>query len=627
MSISSRLLHQIADPTLTQDERARLRCQLAKELEDVGNYDAAREVMGELWSRVGEYPVLDKLEEETAAEVILRAGTLTGWIGSTKQIEGAQETSKNLIIESITRFEALQNTEKVAEGQMELGHCYWREGAFNEARAWLKEALDRLRDNNGAVKAITLLRLATVERSAKRFHEALQIHIDSAPFFQSRKNDALKGKFHHGFAFVLRNLGTVENRPDYIDRALIEYTAASYHFERAGAHTRYQACVENNLGFLFGAIGRFAEAHEHLDRAQALFTGMKDDVHTAQVDDTRARVRLAEGRTAEAERLVRSAIRTLERGGEQSLLAEALTTHGIVLARLGKYNVAHRALLRAAEVAENAGDAEAAGLAALTIIEELGDHLPADDLSVIYNRAAELLSRSGNQEYKDRLLAASCRVLFLIGEHPTPPTWKGFDFNKAVLRYEARIIERALRETGGIVARAATLLGLKRQALDSMLKGSGRHRALAQMRAPVRHRKSSLMFRDEVDCPETRTVVVLHAEQQDAPDPALAKLEEEGWSVETCATGAEALERLSGGERFDVLIFGYRLPDITGIELIRRTRALAHRQRTPLIMLTDYDVEEDALRAGATTFLRKSGAAAEITETVARLLARRRKRD
>ena len=281
MSISSRLLHQIADPTLTQDERARLRCQLAKELEDVGNYDAAREVMGELWSRVGEYPVLDGLEEETAADVILRAGTLTGWIGSTKQIEGAQETSKNLIIESITRFEALQNTEKVAEGQMELGHCYWREGAFNEARAWLKEALDRLRDNDGAVKAITILRLATVERSAKRFHEALQVHIDSAPFFQSSKNDALKGKFHHGFAFVLRNLGTAEKRPDYIDRALIEYAAASYHFEQAKAHTRYQACVENNLGFLFGTIGRFAEAHEHLDRAQALYQHEGRRTHSA----------------------------------------------------------------------------------------------------------------------------------------------------------------------------------------------------------------------------------------------------------------------------------------------------------------------------------------------------------
>ena len=115
-------------------------------------------------------------------------------------------------------------------------------------------------------------------------------------------------------------------------------------------------------------------------------------------------------------------------------------------------------------------------------------------------------------------------MLFLIGEHPTPATWGGFNFNDAVLRYEARIIVRALKEAGGVVSRAAGLLGLKRQALDSMLKGSGRHKALAQMRAPVRHRKSSLMFRDEVDCPETRTVVVLHVERQDAPDPVRAKL-------------------------------------------------------------------------------------------------------
>jgi tetratricopeptide (TPR) repeat protein len=236
-----------------------------------------------------------------------------------------------------------------------------------------------------------LIRLAIVERSAKRFHEALQIHIDSAPLFQNSRNEALKGKFHHGFAFVLRNLGTAEKRGDYIDRAIIEYAAASYHFEQAGAHTRYQPCVENNLGFLFGTIGKFQEAHEHLDRAQALFTSMKDDVHTAQVDDARARVLLAEGRTAEAERLVRKAVQVLERGGQQSLLAEALTTYGLVLARIGNHKVSCDTLERALDVAENAGDLEAAGLAALTILEELGDHLPAQELSDTYDRAAELL--------------------------------------------------------------------------------------------------------------------------------------------------------------------------------------------------------------------------------------------
>lgn len=276
MNLSKQLLHQIADPSLTPNERAEFRCQLAKEFEETGNYEAAREAMGELWRSIGHRPVLDDLDQTTAAEVLLRAGVLTGWIGSVEQIEGAQEIAKDLISESIAIFETLENTEKLAEAQMELGHCYWREGAFDDARVWLKEALSRLPDEAGDVKAITLLRLAAVEGSANRFNEALRLNIEAAPLFEKSTNHALKGKFHNQFGFVERNLGD-------IDRALIEYTAASYHFEQAG-HTRYQACVENNLGFLFGTIKRFREAHEHLDRAQALFTRLKDRVHIAQVD-------------------------------------------------------------------------------------------------------------------------------------------------------------------------------------------------------------------------------------------------------------------------------------------------------------------------------------------------------
>ncbi len=627
MPISSQLLHQLADPSLSNNERARLRCQLAKELEDIGNYNAAREAMGELWSRVSERPVLDGLDEPTAAEVLLCAGVLTGWIGSVKQIEGAQDPAKNLISESLTRFEALGDTLKVAEAQMELGHCYWREGALDNARVLLQEAAERLPDEAGDVKAITLLRLAAVEGSAKRFHDALRIDTEAAALFEKSSNHAHRGKFHNQFGFVLRNLGAAERRPDYIDRALIEYEAASYHFEQAG-HTRYQACVENNLGFLFGTIKDFEKAHQHLNRAQALFTSMKDSVHTAQVDDARAKVLLAEGRISEAERLVRSAVRTLERGGEQSLLAEALTTHGTILARMGNHRVARLTLQRAVEVAQNAGDTEGAGLAALTILEELADHLPAQDLSATYDRAAELLSDSAHQDHKDRLLTASRRVLYLVGTLPTPPTWKGFNLYDAVLRFEARLIERALRETDGIVSRAAQLLGIERTSLDAMLN-RGRHKALAHLRTPVEPRRTSLMFRDDVDCPDTRAVSVLHVEDNAAvADSVNETLGEEGWSVETCGDGAEALERLEGGARYDVLIFDNKLPGLDGVELIRRTRALAHRQKTPIIMLSgNDDVEMQARRAGANVFLRKPADMPLITENVARLLARQKGRE
>src|ERR1044072_4245370 len=123
MTVISQLLRQIADPTLTSNERAKLRCHLAKEFEDAGNYESAREAMGDLWSRIGERPVTDGLNQETTAEVLLRVGVLTGWIGSVKQIEDAQELAKNLISESLALFEGLGDTKKAAEVQIDLAVC------------------------------------------------------------------------------------------------------------------------------------------------------------------------------------------------------------------------------------------------------------------------------------------------------------------------------------------------------------------------------------------------------------------------------------------------------------------------------------------------------------------------
>jgi hypothetical protein len=113
MNSTKESLRQLSDANLSINQRARLRCQLASQLEDEGDYEAAREAMGELWQRVNEPPLLEGLDEETKGAVLLRAGVLTGWIGSAKQISGAQETAKNLISESIAIFEALLENNRV----------------------------------------------------------------------------------------------------------------------------------------------------------------------------------------------------------------------------------------------------------------------------------------------------------------------------------------------------------------------------------------------------------------------------------------------------------------------------------------------------------------------------------
>ncbi|HEV2860767.1 MAG TPA: tetratricopeptide repeat protein [Pyrinomonadaceae bacterium] len=417
MSLAGELRTRIRDSALPQDERARLCIQLSKALEEAGNYEGAREAMGELWSRVGERPVLDGLSREVAAEVLTQVAVLTSCIGSAKQIEGAQEIAKDLLSESIHIFQALDDPQKGAEAQAHLAYCYWRQGAYDEARVTLREARSKLTDEDIKLKALVILRSAIVERVAIRLNDALRIHIEAAPLFEKSNNHPLKGKFHSEHGIVLELLGTAEGRLDYIDRALVEYTAASYHFERAG-HERFRARVENNLGMLFSTVGRFDEAHEHVERAHAIFAELKDSGSLAQVEDTRARVLLAEGRAEEVEKVARSAVQALEKGDEQTLLAEALTTHGVALARTGRYTRARLTLQRAIDIAERAGDPEGAGQAALAIIEELDGLIPASELIATCKRAAELLAASQHPGIKARLLACALR---LLSDRPASP--------------------------------------------------------------------------------------------------------------------------------------------------------------------------------------------------------------
>jgi tetratricopeptide (TPR) repeat protein len=491
MHLAKELLDEIDSQSLSVNERTLLRCRLARHQEAAGDYEAARDAMDELWQGIGARPVLEGLDDETKAQVLLRVGALTGWLGSASQIEGSQEMAKDLISESVRMFEKLGKRNQVAQARSDLAVCYWREGAFDEARVTLQEALAEFDERDVEQRAIALIWKAEVERASQRLNEALNVYNETAPLFDEVNDHVLTAHFHFGLGNVLNQLSSTENRKDYVDLALMEYTAASFHFEQAG-NEPYHACVENNLGFLFSTLGRFDDAHEHLDRAQMLMTRLKDNVHLAQVDETRARVLLAEGRVVEAEKTVRAAVHTLEKGDELSLLAEALTTHGVALARLGHSDQARAALERAVNVAEQAGDFESAGVSALTIIEVLGASLSNEEVWATIDHAGVLLEKTQETTTLKRLAKAAFRALFLTHAVPAPPDWRGFSFRRAVLRYEAHLIRLALKDAGGKVTRAARLLGFSNhQSLVSLI--NSRHKELLETRSPVRHRRQHLI--------------------------------------------------------------------------------------------------------------------------------------
>jgi tetratricopeptide (TPR) repeat protein len=494
MTLRASLMRQLNNPQHSLSQRAELRCQLANELEEKGDYEGAREVMGELWQRVGERPQVHELDQSTAAEVLLRAGVLTGWLGSVNQIQGAQETAKNLISESLHVFESRGSSKKVLEAQTELAYCYWREGAYDEARVMLKGVVAGL-TTDSKLKAKAMLRSAIVERSANRYKDALRILTDTAPLFDKIHNHTIKGGYHNELGLVLKNLAASENREDYLDRAFVEYTAASYHFEQA-EHKYYRAHVENNLGFLYFKADKFEEAHEHLELARHLLVSLKDRGYVAQVDETRARVFLAEGRNAEAEQTAGAAVNVLGKGGRQSLLAEALITHGIALARLKHYDFAHSTFLRAMEVAHQSGALNDAGLAALTMLEELGAKLDIDEMQTVYERAYCWLTPSQHLPTLHRLLHAASRVLS-AGRKKKPATAAEVEIINSVgkvaldemmQRFENNIIRQALTASQGSITRAALLLGISHQRLGYILES--RQRDLQAVRTPMRTRQS-----------------------------------------------------------------------------------------------------------------------------------------
>ncbi|MGH9244890.1 MAG: response regulator transcription factor [Acidimicrobiales bacterium] len=101
-------------------------------------------------------------------------------------------------------------------------------------------------------------------------------------------------------------------------------------------------------------------------------------------------------------------------------------------------------------------------------------------------------------------------------------------------------------------------------------------------------------------------------------------LGEEGYAVEAVGSGRAAMARALS-ESFDLLVVDWLLPDLDGIQIIRRLRAA--EVGVPVLMLTARDQIEDrveGLDAGADDYLTKPFAFAEL---VARLRALDRRRD
>lgn len=461
------------------ESKVEQKCAQVADLIDAGQFNEAREELGELWPGLGEPPQL-KFSPLVNAELLLQCGTLTGWLTSAQRIY-IQGKAKNLITEALKIFKSLNNQQKMAEAQYELGMCYWRTGAFDEARTMLHQAMQTgAQEQRGKV----LVRQTLVEISSGRYHEALEMLNSSRLAFESYSH-ALKGRWHEQKALVLQKLASIESRPDYDEQAIAEYTAASIHLEQAGHH-RYLGNCLSNLAFLLSKTGHYREAHDSLDKARIIFEKLKDPHHLAQIDEMRARILLAEERYQEAEVVINEVIHALGKDEEQELHTDALTTKATILARLEHTRGSITTFEQAIRMGEQAGVQSHAGHAAMGLIEEHGKNMTVHEIYNAYRRADRLLTRLQDLESINRLRLCARIFVARLCERSAE-----FSLKDALLEYEAHFIEQALEEEQGSITRASIKLGTTHQGLDFIL--GNRQQQLLSKRTPRRNRRRSII--------------------------------------------------------------------------------------------------------------------------------------
>jgi len=386
--------------SLPDSERVEACCVIAREKLEIGDYSSGVTALQQWWT-LGNWPSHRGLTDSATAELLLTAGTLSAWMATTQQVNGGQKPAEAMLSGAIILFERMDNKVRASEARIELACSYFWQGLFDLAKLTLHSSLEDLSDAETELRCVAFIRLALVEHHAGRLQEALRL-LSVASRLSDSQRPWIKGRFHLEFATTLKDLGVGEGHTKYSNRCLTHYREALAAFEALG-NSRYVAIVENNLGYLLLTLRRFNEAEIHLLRARSLFQEFGDQVRRAQVDETIAQLRIGCGQYELADEAIKMAVTTLEGTSDDALLAEALTTQGLIMCRLGRRQEAKPVLERARRVAERCGDREGAGRALLILIEEMCDQLPDDERREIGAQANQLLANSQQHATRERL--------------------------------------------------------------------------------------------------------------------------------------------------------------------------------------------------------------------------------
>lgn len=373
---------------LTPTEEVQILCSVARDQIAIGNYSAAS-LMLKRWSVVGQWPKLDLLNPCIAGDLLFTAGNLFGWIAGSKQVLHGHKQAEAFLNGATALFQQLGITSRSTEAQIELARCYYRQGLLDIARETISVAISKLTDDERELKTFALVIWGVIERDSGRLIDSL-VKLRQAASLESAGR-LVTNRCYLDLATTLKELAFSEGQDEYLHEAQVHFWRALYESEALGHH-RNVGSVENNIGFLLLSLGFHRQSEPHLLRSRRTFQALSDTVRGAQVNDTLARLYIETGRFVLANQVINQAVATLQLTDNEAILAEALTTKGIVESREGRYGDAKRTLEAAHKIAQRCGDKLGAARALLTLLDEIGIQMEIDEAMALAQEVQKSLA-------------------------------------------------------------------------------------------------------------------------------------------------------------------------------------------------------------------------------------------
>lgn len=361
-------MEKVAVQTIPESDIARgaYYCRAAARYETRGEYEQACNVLAPVWDGPGKRPKAFN-NSGVDSEILLRAGSLTARLGNKRLAAGWQEAAKDLLTTAAEQAESAGLIEIWGEARKCLGVCYFREGAFDEARDILEDAYRRT--PGARIQIQIMVDLAMLEQRAGHTQRALTLYRSIAARIENETN-AVQASFHNGLKYTWEEL-------ERYDEALIAMEACCYHLELSG-NERYRTGAEINFANLLVKVNRVEDAHLHLDHAEQLAKRRHDKYHLAQAKDSRADVFVVQKDYGAAERVSFEAVNILLQSDEHGLLIDCLVKRARILNQLQRRAEAITAYVQAHEIAVVQAGSERAAKVALEMLHDTAGDLCMD---------------------------------------------------------------------------------------------------------------------------------------------------------------------------------------------------------------------------------------------------------